>query len=331
MDGLDIKGAVLKYTEKIDRRLYPLLFLVVAALFPIICKNMYILHILILLGVYQVLGLSLNIVTGVAGELDLGHAAFFGVGAYASSLVMQRLTGDFWTGFLAAIVLAFLFGLILGIPSLRIRGDYLAIVTLGFNEIMRYVMLNWQELTNGPLGINSIQPPGIFGLSLGSKQMMFYFISLLCLVTYVVTKRISTTRFGRSLVAIRDNEIAATSLGINTGYYKVMGFAIAAAFAGAAGSFFAHYMTFINPNNFTSNESILILCMVVIGGKGSFLGTITGVAILFLLPEVLRPVANYRMLIYGVMIILMMVYRSKGFIPEKRVPVKIGKRRSEKA
>jgi len=110
-----------------------------------------------------------------------------------------------------------------------------------------------------------------------------------------------------------------------------MGFAIAAAFAGAAGSFFAHYMTFINPNNFTSNESILILCMVVIGGKGSFLGTITGVSILFLLPEVLRPVANYRMLIYGVMIILMMVYRSKGFIPEKRVPVKIGKRRSEKA
>lgn len=301
------------------------LCIVVITLFPIIVKNNYVLHILILLGVYIVLGMSLNVVTGVTGELDLGHAAFFGIGAYVSSLFAQNIFNNFWIGLILAGVVSLLFGLLLGIPSLRIRGDYLAIVTLGFNEIIRYVLLNWQGVTNGPMGIRGIPTPTIFGFPISTKQYLFYLIGIIVIVTFIVMNRITNSRFGRTLVAIRENEIAATSLGINTGYYKIWAFAITAAFAGVAGSFFGHYMNFINPNNFTSNESILILCMVVIGGKGSIIGSIIGVTILFLLPEVLRPIASYRMLLYGILLVAMMVYKPSGFWPERRVPSKIRK------
>lgn len=305
-----------------------LLYFILAVGTPLVVRNQYILHIAILLGVYLMLGLSLNMVTGFAGELDLGHAAFFGIGAYTSSLLVLRLIPNFWVGFAAAILSGFVFGLLLGIPALRIRGDYLAIVTMGFNEIIRYVLLNWQELTNGPLGVSAIPSPRLGPWPAGHKQAMFYLIATLVFLTYALTKNISSSRFGRALVAIRENEIAATSLGINIGFYNTISFAISAALAGAAGSFFAHYMSFINPNNFTTNESILILCMVVIGGKGSLLGSVVGVSTLFLLPEILRPVEKYRMLLYGILLVVMMVYRSNGFIPEKRIPKPIGHQKS---
>lgn len=297
-----------------------LIAIVIAILFPIVVKNNYILHLMILLGVYIILGVSLNVVTGLTGELDLGHAAFFGIGAYASSLFTIKIFGSFWLGMLVAALTSLLFGIILGIPSLRIRGDYLAIVTLGFSEIVRYVLLNWQSFTNGPMGIHGIQLPSILGFRLDTKVMLYYLIFALAAITVITTSRLSRSRFGRALVAIRENEIAASAMGINTGYYKIWAFAVTAAFAGIAGSFFAHYMSFISPMNFTSNESILILCMVVLGGKGSLPGSILGVTALLLLPEVLRFVAQYRMLIYGIAIIFMMIFRSNGFWPENRRP-----------
>lgn len=297
-----------------------LIAIVIAILFPIVVKNNYILHLMILLGVYIILGVSLNVVTGLTGELDLGHAAFFGIGAYASSLFTIKIFGSFWLGMLVAALTSLLFGILLGIPSLRIRGDYLAIVTLGFSEIVRYVLLNWQSFTNGPMGIHGIQLPSILGFRLNTKVMLYYLIFALAAITVITTSRLSRSRFGRALVAIRENEIAASAMGINTGYYKIWAFAVTAAFAGIAGSFFAHYMSFISPMNFTSNESILILCMVVLGGKGSLPGSILGVTALLLLPEVLRFVAQYRMLIYGIAIIFMMIFRSNGFWPENRRP-----------
>lgn len=297
-----------------------LIAIVIAILFPIVVKNNYILHLMILLGVYIILGVSLNVVTGLTGELDLGHAAFFGIGAYASSLFTIKIFGSFWLGMLVAALTSLLFGILLGIPSLRIRGDYLAIVTLGFSEIVRYVLLNWQSFTNGPMGIHGIQLPSILGFRLSTKVMLYYLIFALAAITVITTSRLSRSRFGRALVAIRENEIAASAMGINTGYYKIWAFAVTAAFAGIAGSFFAHYMSFISPMNFTSNESILILCMVVLGGKGSLPGSILGVTALLLLPEVLRFVAQYRMLIYGIAIIFMMIFRSNGFWPENRRP-----------
>ena len=259
------------------------------------------------------------------GELDLGHAAFFGIGAYISSLFVMNVFDSFWIGMILAGFISLIFGLLLGIPSLRIRGDYLAIVTLGFNEIIRYVLLNMQSVTNGPMGIKGIPSPTIFGYVLNTKQQMFYLIWVLVIITVVVMNRMTNSRFGRSLVAIREDQIAATSLGINTGKYEIWAFAITAAFAGIAGSFFAHYMNFINPNNFTTNESILILCMITVGGRGSIIGSIIGVAILFLLPELLRPIADYRMLIYGIMLVIMMIFKPRGFWPEKRIPSRITK------
>ncbi len=299
-----------------------LLCVILITVFPLVINNGYILHILIILGVYLVLGLTLNMITGVTGELDLGHAAFYGLGAYASSLFAQKIFNSFWAGMLIAFLFSMICGILLGIPSLRIRGDYLAIVTMGFNEIVRYVMLNWQEVTNGPLGVSKIKAPVLFGVQLGSKQSMFYLIAVILIITFFVMKQINESKIGRALVAVRENEIAAASLGIHTGYYKIIAFAVSAAFAGVAGSFYAHYMSFINPNNFTTNDSILILCMVVIGGKGSMLGTVIGVSILYLLPECLRALESYRMLIYGIMLVVMMIYRPKGFCPEKRVPRK---------
>ena len=308
---------------KVNDKYNYLIAAIAIILFPFMIRNNYVLHISIVLGIYLILGVSLNIVTGVANELDLGHAAFFGIGAYVSSLFAQNIFNNFWIGLLSAALISLVFGFILGIPSLRIRGDYLAIVTLGFNEIVRYVLLNWQSVTNGPMGIHSIKTPSIFGYSFNTKQALFYLIYALVLVTIILMSRISKSRFGRALVGIRENEIAALSMGINTGYYKIWAFAITAAFAGVAGSLFAHYMSFISPMNFTSNESILILCMVVLGGKGSLIGSIVGVSVLLLLPEILRSVSMYRMLIYGMVLIFMMVYRPNGFWPEKRIPRKI--------
>lgn len=307
-----------------NKRIMLPLLLICILLLPLVIRNNYILHIFILLGIYLILGLSLNVITGVAGELDLGHAAFFGIGAYVSSLFTQKIFHSFWLGLLFAALASLLFGLLLGIPSLRIRGDYLAIVTLGFNEIVRYVLLNWQSLTNGPMGIHGIKAPTIMGYAMNTKQMLFYLAYLLVVITYIAMNRLSRSRFGRALVAIRENEIAASSLGIDTGYYKVWAFAITAFFAGIAGSFFAHYMSFISPMNFTSNESILILCMVVLGGKGSLAGSVLGVSILLLLPEMLRSVEMYRMLIYGFFLIFMMIYRPNGFWPERRKPERPG-------
>lgn len=311
--------------SKMNNKTKLLVSLLIMVIFPVVMDNNYVLHILILLGVYVVLGISLNVVAGVTGELDLGHAAFFGIGAYASSLFVINIFNNFWIGMLFAGLVSLLFGLLLGVPSLRIRGDYLAIITLGFNEIIRYVLLNMQSVTNGPMGIKGIPSPSVLGYVFNTKQQMFYLIWSLVIITSIVMGRIANSRFGRTLVAIREDEIAATSLGINTGRYKIWAFAITAAFAGIAGSFFAHYMNFINPNNFTSNESILILCMITVGGRGSLAGSIVGVLILFLLPELLRPIASYRMLIYGLLLVVMMIYKPRGFWPEKRVPKMVEK------
>jgi branched-chain amino acid transport system permease protein len=302
-----------------NKNFLTLLGIVLIVLFPIVFNNNYILHILIVAGIYIILGVSLNIVTGITGELDLGHAAFFGIGAYISSLFTIRVYNNFWLGLAIAAIVSFAFGIILGIPSLRIRGDYLAIVTLGFSEIVRYVLLNWQNVTNGPMGVNRIPLPTILGYKIGTKQALFYLVYVIVIITVILVQRLSKSRFGRALVAIRENEIAAAAMGINTGYYKIWSFAISAAFAGIAGSLFAHYMSFISPMNFTSNESILILCMVVLGGKGSIIGSILGVLVLLLLPEMLRFVSMYRMLIYGVALIAMMIFKPKGIVPEKRI------------
>lgn len=298
------------------------LVLAVAAILPVLVANSYVLHVLILCGIYVILATSLDLISGVADQLDLGHAAFYGIGAYTSSLLVVNLFRNawygVWVGILAGSVLAGLFGYFLGIPTLRIKGDYLAIVTLGFGEIVRFVLLNWSSLTRGPMGITGIPAPRIGGFEFASRQS-FYLLTLAVTVLCVFSiSRLKYSRVGRALVAIREDAIAASSVGINIGYYKVWAFAVSATYAGLAGALFAHYMSFISPANFSGNESILILTMVVLGGKSSIPGSILGAITLVVLPELLRALESYRMLIYGFLLTAMMIFKPRGLWPEDR-------------
>jgi len=283
----------------------------------------YILHLLILIGIYAVLAMSLNLITGYTGMLNLGHAAFFAIGAYTSVLLVMA-GFPFWFGFIAAGLVAAFFGVLLSIPSLRLRGDFLAIATLAFGEIIRAILLNWTELTRGPLGIPGIPKPEFFGLVFEELWQYFALVLVVAAATYFVLRWLLNSRFGIALKAIRENELVASSLGKNVVKHKVMAFALGAFFAGLAGSLFAHYITFIDPSSFALAETILILLMVVLGGMGSLAGSIAGAIILILLPEPLRfiglpssMVGPLRQIIYASLLIAIIVKRPKGILGKK--------------
>jgi branched-chain amino acid transport system permease protein len=283
----------------------------------------YLLHLLILICIYATLSMSLNLLTGYTGMLNLGHAAFFAIGAYASVLLVMA-GFPFWLGFLAAGGVAAFFGVLLSIPSLRLRGDFLAIATLAFGEIIRSILLNWTELTRGPLGIPGIPKPELFGIVFDSMLAYFALTLVVMLATYVILKYLLDGKFGIALKAVRENELIAESLGKNVKMLKMQAFAISALFAGLAGSLFAHYITFIDPSSFTLAENILILLMVVLGGLGSLVGSIAGAIILILLPEPLRfiglpssMVGQLRQIIYAGLLIVLIIKRPKGLFGEQ--------------
>ncbi len=283
----------------------------------------YLLHLLILICIYAILAMSLNLITGYTGLLNLGHAAFFGIGAYASTLLVMA-GYPFWVGFLAAGAIAGFFGFLLSIPALRLRGDFLAIATLAFGEIIRSILLNWTDLTRGPLGIPGIPKPELFGFEFDSL-FSFFLLSLGVLIaSYLILKRLLNSDFGLSLKALRENENIAESLGKNVSLLKTLALIIGAAFAGFAGSLFAHYISFIDPSSFVLGETILMLLMVVLGGMGSLEGSIVGAIILILLPEPLRfiglpsaMVGQLRQIIYACLLIALIVKRPKGILGEK--------------
>jgi branched-chain amino acid transport system permease protein len=283
----------------------------------------YFLHLLILICIYAALSMSLNLITGYAGMLNLGHAAFFGIGAYASALLVMGGT-PFWMSFIAAGMIAALSGLLLSIPSLRLRGDFLAIATLAFGEIIRSIMLNWTELTRGPLGIPGIPKPEFFGIAFDSLWAYLILALAVAAITYVILKFLLKSNFGVALMALRESESVAESLGKNVRRLKMQAFAIGALFAGFAGSLFAHYLTFIDPSSFTLAETTLILLMVVLGGMGSLEGSIAGAIILTLLPEPLRfiglpssIVGQLRQIIYAALLIILIIKRPKGILGEQ--------------
>ena len=280
-------------------------------------------HILILICIYIVLAVSLNLIIGFVGLLNLGHAAFFGIGAYTSALL--TLAGiPFIIAFISSFILAGLFGLLVSIPCIRLRGDYLAIATLGFGEIIRAILKNWVSLTRGPLGIPGI-PKASIGIVFNTQIKFLIFAIVIALLTIFIIKRIVHSPFGRVLRAIREDEIAAQSLGKNVNKYKIIAVVIGAAFAGIAGSLYAHYITFIDPTTFTLTETILILLMVVLGGMGSILGSVIGAAVLIILPEPLRflqlpssIVAAVRQMLYALILILLMIFKPDGFFGERK-------------
>ncbi|MBT2373891.1 high-affinity branched-chain amino acid ABC transporter permease LivM [Pseudomonas fluorescens] len=300
-----------------------------------------------LILIYVLLGLGLNIVVGLAGLLDLGYVGFYAVGAYTYALLSHYFGWSFWICLPLAGLMAATFGFLLGFPVLRLRGDYLAIVTLGFGEIIRLFLRNLTDLTGGPNGISSIPKPTFFGLSFDrtaaegmqtfheyfgmdynpvSKVVFLYLVALLlALAALFVINRLLRMPIGRAWEALREDEIACRALGLNPTIIKLSAFTLGAAFAGFAGSFFAARQGLVTPESFTFIESAIILAIVVLGGMGSQLGVILAAIVMILLPEMMREFSEYRMLMFGAMMVLMMIWRPQGLLPMQRPHMELRK------
>lgn len=275
-------------------------------------------------GIYVLLGLGLNIVVGLAGLLDLGYVAFFAIGAYSVALLTapapHNIDMNFWLALIIGIFLAALAGIILGIPVLRLRGDYLAIVTLGFGEIIRILSKSdlLTSFTGGPRGVTNIGGPTLFGQPFRSNIHFVYLIILACLLIIFVTRRLQNSRIGRAWIAMREDETVAQAMGINVIRYKLLAFAIGAAFAGLGGVIFAARNQFTGPEDHNLMVSINVLSLIIVGGMGSIPGVIAGAFVLKGLPEVLRELENYRVLAFGALLVAMMILRPEGLIPSTR-------------
>jgi branched-chain amino acid transport system permease protein len=292
----------------------PLLALLVL---PMTISSPYVLHVIVLVGYYSAVALSLDIIAGFLGELSFGHAGFLAVGAYTGALLTLKVfTGwwGFWLSLPIGGLMALVMGIAIGIPTLRIKGHYFFIVTMGFGEIVRFILLNWISLTRGPLGLTGIASPQIGTFMFRERSHYYYLILALGLVTLVAVRRLRNSYIGRAWVAIRENDLAAETMGVNLTYYKVLAFLVSAFFAGLAGVFFAHYLNYLHPNNFVALESIMILMMVILGGQGTIWGPIVGAVILVGAQEILRPVAEMRMLFVGVLMVVLMVFRPNGLL-----------------
>ncbi len=287
----------------------------------------YLVRIFGLIGLYMIMGLGLNIVVGFLGLLDFGFMAFYAIGAYTMALLALHGVG-FWTGLVAAVFMSMTIRALLGAPVLRLRGDYLAIVTLGFGEITRIVVNNWDNVTNGPKGISlltdqRVRPVRFLGWAIQSNEHFYVLIFLFVLIGIVISLRLKNSRIGRAWMAIREDETAARLMGIQITRMKMIGFVASAGFAGLAGGIFARWESFVTPESFTFWESVMLVAMVVIGGMGSITGTLLGVAIVILVPEVLRNIlgpalVSWRYLLFGTALILVAIYRPQGLWPSVR-------------
>jgi branched-chain amino acid transport system permease protein len=283
--------------------------------------SIYQTNIMVLALIFVVLGLGLNITVGLAGLLDLGYVAFFAVGAYTYGVLNQFFGLGFWTCLPIGGLMGALFGTLLGFPILRLRGDYLAIVTLGFGSIAKIVIENWEELLNGAKGIAGIPRPGFFGMDMNieaATTYTYYLMILLVVFTIFVTNRLKDSRIGRAWMALREDEIACVAMGVDMARTKLSAYALGAFWAGLVGVIFAARNTYINPNSFTFMESALVLSIVVLGGMGSIVGVIIAALVLILMPEYLRAFAEYRMLMFGAVMVLMMIFRPEGLIADVR-------------
>lgn len=274
----------------------------------------YLLDVAILTGIYAILALGLNVMVGFAGLLNLGYAAFYAVGAYSFALLNVKLGLGFWQAVPLCVLLTTASGFALAVPALRLKGDYLAIVTLGFGEIVRLVLNNWDSFTGGPNGISGIASPYLAGVSMGGLDRYYYITLLAVILAYVVIKRVLFSRIGRAWIAIREDDIGAAATGINTTRYKLYAVAFGASWAGLAGALFASKMQFVSPESFTFMESVLILSMVILGGLGNMAGVVMGALVLVALPEVLREVQSFRMITLGAGLVAIMIFRPHGLL-----------------
>jgi branched-chain amino acid transport system permease protein len=272
----------------------------------------YVLTLLILVSINVTLAASLNLITGYAGQISIGHAAFYAIGAYTAAILSKVWGWGFWLTLPTAALVTFASGVVIGAPSLRVEHDFLAIVTLGLGLVVQGLALNL-DITGGPYGISGIPGLALFGRSFDLGGYALVGVALAG-VTLLVVQRITASRPGTALLAVREDPLAAEVVGIDTARYKVLAFAIGALFAGAAGSLYAHYATFVGHDSFTLGTSVAILSMVVVGGMGTAWGPVVGAVVLTLIPELLRFTAAYRMFLYGLLLVVVMRYLPQGLL-----------------
>jgi branched-chain amino acid transport system permease protein len=302
------------------KKIFGWFFFVVSLSLPVWLPH-YPLHLACTVGIFVILAVSLNIVVGFAGQISLGHAAFFAIGAYTSSLLAIKFGIPFWFGIFAAGIVSFAFGIILGIPTLRVRDIYLSVVTICFGLMVQLALVNLESITGGARGIYGIPRPSVGGFVFATPQSFYYIILFFTLLTIFSTLRLIRSRFGRAFLSIRENELAAETVGVKTTYYKILAFAISSFYAGLAGSLYAHYVSYINPDAFTFGTSIDVLVMIVIGGLGNVWGSVIGAFVITLLPEYLRFMQQYYRAVFGIGLIFMMVFMRSGIISAlQRVP-----------
>lgn len=304
----------MKRIKNIEKIWLPLL-LVILCLVPTFQLGRYFNRVFALIGVYAILALSLNLITGYMGQTSMGHAGLFCVGAYVSALMSVHFGTHFLVSAVIGALAAGVVGFLLGLCTMRLSGSYFAITTMGFAEVVRMIALNWVSVTNGPLGIKNIPKPVFFGITLTNTNNGFYWMTLLLVILSVLfCQALTNSRHGRSMVAVKEDELAAKLMGINTNRIKVETIAIASAVAGFAGAYYAHMTQYIDPSVFVSDVSITIMSIVIFGGMGSIPGMVLGSTILIAFPEVLRFLAAYRFIIYGLILVVMMRFRPQGLL-----------------
>jgi branched-chain amino acid transport system permease protein len=284
---------------------------------PFWLDNPYYLHILIMAGIFAILALSLNLLLGYAGQLSLGHAAFFGIGAYTSALLTLRLDWSVWLGLMAGTVAAGLAGWAIGRLALKLRGAYFVLVTISFAGVISLVSMNWMELTNGPLGLPGVPAPALGPWSLRSKSAYYYLVLIAVALTWLVCHRLVASRIGRAFVALRENEALAEAVGIDVTRYLVLAAVVSAMMAGLAGGLYAHYTRFVSPEVFLFTYTVTMVIMVVAGGKGTLAGPLVGALLFTVLPEALREMTSWQwqMLTYGVILVLLVFFLPEGIVP----------------
>ena len=307
------------------RRWWLIVSVIVISILPSVLQDSYWRANLIVCAINVMLAIGLDFILGYAGQLNLGHSAFYGIGAYVSTLLIMKLGVPFWAAFLCGILLSGTAGMALSIFAVRLRGHYLAIASLGFAVIVHQVLVNWISLTQGPLGIYGIKPPpaialpGLPAISFGDSANLFYLVAGFALLFYILLDRLVRSPIGETLTAIREDEVSAASLGINCTAWKVFAFGIGSAVAGAAGAFYASFVGTLVPDAFIITESFTILAMVIVGGMGTLIGPVWGAILLTVLPEVLRGFGDFRLVLYGLALTLAVLFMPGGMMQAAQV------------
>lgn len=282
---------------------------------PILTPNLYVMQIINLIGIYMILGSGINILTGYTGQLSLGQAAFFGIGAYTTALLNTRAGLGFIPCMILSMLMTAAFGVILAIPALKVKGSYLALLTMGFGEVVRIVMINWTPVTNGTAGILNIKTPVILGFAFNDLTKYYFLIAFFVIICLLYQNMIIKTRVGRAFIAIREDNEAAELTGINITTYKIRAFVFASVYCGIAGCLYAMMIGYVSPDTFVSNTSSVILWTAIVGGFGTVIGPVIGGIVMQTLPEALRFLGDWRLVVYGVILLIMILRFPGGLFP----------------